>query len=133
MFSYVKSTLYYAWGPNFIWHVDGFWDKLKPFRHGIYGAIGGYSHRMKWLEVGATKNGPNSIANYYLKIIKDVKCDRRIIRADCCTENMYLSFLQPFLCLSNQDSMAGIKSVMNGKKYCKSENCSLVELLQTSR
>jgi hypothetical protein len=36
---------YYAKGPNFVWHIDGY-DKLKPFGLCIHGAIDGYSRRL---------------------------------------------------------------------------------------
>ena len=43
---------YFAKGPNYIWHLDGY-DKLKPFGFCIHGSIDGYSRRrLLWLEVG---------------------------------------------------------------------------------
>ena len=42
---------YYAQGPNYVWHVDGY-DKLKPYGFCFNGAIiDGYSRRILWLEV----------------------------------------------------------------------------------
>ncbi|PFX11893.1 hypothetical protein AWC38_SpisGene24237 [Stylophora pistillata] len=43
--------IYHAKGPNFIWHIDGY-DKLKPYRFCVYGAIDGFSRRLNWLELG---------------------------------------------------------------------------------
>ena len=36
----LKRRKYYAIGPNYIWHADGY-DKLKPFGFCIHGAIDG--------------------------------------------------------------------------------------------
>jgi hypothetical protein len=102
---------YCAKGPNYIWHVDGY-DKLKQFGLCIHAAIDGYSRRIIWLEVGASNNDPKCIANYYIDSIKTLKLVPRIIRADCGTENTLLSFLQPLLRRSHNDTMAGIKSFM---------------------
>ena len=41
----LKRRKYYAKGPNYIWHIDGY-DKLKPFGFCIHGAIDGYSRRV---------------------------------------------------------------------------------------
>ena len=38
----LKRRKYWARGPNYIWHIDGY-DKLKPFGFYIHGAIDGYS------------------------------------------------------------------------------------------
>ena len=38
----LKRRQYYARGPNFIWHVDGY-DKLKQFGFCIHAAIDGFS------------------------------------------------------------------------------------------
>ena len=37
----LRRRKYFAKGPNFIWHTDGY-DKLKPFGFCIHGAIDGY-------------------------------------------------------------------------------------------
>ena len=47
---------YYAQGPNYVWHVDGY-DKLKPYGFCFNGAItDGYSRRILWLEVSNSNN-----------------------------------------------------------------------------
>ena len=51
---------YYARGPNYVWHVDGY-DKLKPYCFCIHGAIDGYSRKILWLEVADTNNHPTVI------------------------------------------------------------------------
>ena len=55
--------------PYFIWHVDGYY-KIKPFGRCFHGVIEGYGHIVMWIEVGATKNYPNYIANYYLELLR---------------------------------------------------------------
>ena len=60
----LRRRKYMFKGPNFIWHIDGY-DKLKPFRFCIHGAIDGYSRHIMWLEVGSSNNNPLIIANYY--------------------------------------------------------------------
>ena len=37
----LRRRQYYVRGPDYIWHIDGY-DKLKPFRFCIHGAIDGY-------------------------------------------------------------------------------------------
>ena len=41
----IRRRAYYAAGPNFIWHFDGY-DKLKPFGLCISGCICGFSRRL---------------------------------------------------------------------------------------
>ena len=47
---HLKRRKYYARGPNWAWHIDGY-DKLKPFGFCIHGAIDGFSRRIMWLDV----------------------------------------------------------------------------------
>jgi len=77
----LKCQKYYAKGPNYIWHIDGY-DKLKPFRFCIHGTIDGYSRRILWLEASVTNNDPSVIAEYYCDCIKQVGGAPRIVRAD---------------------------------------------------
>ena len=53
----IRRRAYYAAGPNFIWHFDGY-DKLKPFGLFISGCICGFSRRLIWLNVFHTNNNP---------------------------------------------------------------------------
>ena len=53
----LKTRVYTAKGPNYLWHMDGY-DKFKPFGFCIYGAIDGYSRRVLWLEEASTNNDP---------------------------------------------------------------------------
>jgi len=56
---------YFASGPNFVWHMDGY-DKLKPYGICISGCIDGFSRRIRWLRASYTNNDPKVIAGYFL-------------------------------------------------------------------
>ena len=43
-----RRRLYTNQGPNFLWHVDSY-DKLKPYRICINGAVDGFSHNYEIL------------------------------------------------------------------------------------
>ncbi|MCW4346838.1 MAG: hypothetical protein N0E48_26295, partial [Candidatus Thiodiazotropha endolucinida] len=73
--------LYYASGPNYIWHVDGY-DKLKPYGFCIHGCIDGYSRKILWLEVASSNNDPSLIASYYLDTLKELGVAPRLLRCD---------------------------------------------------
>lgn len=92
----LRRRQYYARGPNFIWHVDGY-DKLKPLGFCIHGAIDGFSRKILWLDVSTINNDPSLIAKYYLETLKNTACAPRLLRCDFGTENSYLELLQPFL------------------------------------
>ena len=63
---------YYAQGPNYVWHVDGY-DKLKPYGFCFNGAIiDGYSRRILWLEVSNSNNSSGVIAKYYLDALTNL-------------------------------------------------------------
>ncbi|OWF45037.1 hypothetical protein KP79_PYT01623 [Mizuhopecten yessoensis] len=110
----LRRRKYYALGPNYVWHVDGY-DKLKPFGFCIHAAIDGYSRRVLWLEVSSSNNNSNLIATYYLETLNQIGCAPRLLRSDLGTENAMLSLLQPYFRYSARDSMAGMKSFMYGK------------------
>ena len=42
---HLRKRLYFARGPNWVWHIDGY-NKLKPYGFNIHGAIDGFSHRI---------------------------------------------------------------------------------------
>ena len=105
---------YYARGPNFVWHVDGY-DKLKPYGFCIHGAMDGYSRRILWLEVANTNNSSTVIAKYYLDALRHLGICPRLLRSDRGTENVKLSVLQPFFRVNDTDRMAGLRSFMYGK------------------
>ena len=86
---------YYAAGPNYIWHLDGY-DKLKPFGLCISGCICGFSRRLIWLNVYYTNNDPRVIGGYYLEAVKRNKGCPRFVRGDYGTENGHVRNFQIF-------------------------------------
>lgn len=110
----LRRRKYYALGPNYVWHVDGY-DKLKPFGFCIHAAIDGYSRRVMWLEVSSSNNKSSLIASYYLETLNQISRAPRLLRSDLGTENAMISLLQPYFRYSAGDSMAGVKSFMYGK------------------
>ena len=87
---------YYALGPNYVWHVDGY-DKLKPYGFCFHGAIiDGYSRQILWLEVSNSNNSSGVIAKYYLDSLANFGVCPRPLRCDRRTENAKFSVLQPF-------------------------------------
>ena len=100
---------YYAQGPNYVWHVDGY-DKLKPYGFCFNGAIlDGYSRRILWLEVSNSNNPSGVIAKYSLDSLANLGVCPRPLR-----ENAKLSVLQPFFRYNDTDSFSGMKSFMYG-------------------
>ena len=62
---------YYARGPNYVWHVDGY-DKLKPCSSVF-------------------------VAKYYLDTLRDFGLCPRLLRCDCGTENASSLYYNHFL------------------------------------
>ncbi|XP_028519094.1 uncharacterized protein LOC110252739 [Exaiptasia diaphana] len=112
--SKLRRRKYYAKGPNFIWHIDGY-DKLKPFGFCVHGAIDGYSRRIMWLEVGPSNSDPQITSHYFIDCIRQVDGVPRVIRGDCGSENFYIAAIQRYLRKDHQDSMAGVKSFLYSK------------------
>ena len=105
---------YYAQGPNYVWHVDGY-DKLKPYGFCFNGAIiDGYSRRILWLEVSNSNNSSGVIAKNYLDALANLGVCPRPLRCDRRTENAKLSVLQPFFRYNDTDSFSGMNSFMYG-------------------
>ena len=104
----LRRRKYYAKGPNYIWHIDGY-DELKPFGFCIHGAVDGYMHsrRILWLEASITNNDPSVIAEYYCDCIKQVRGALRIVHADEGTENCNVAGIQCFFRRNGIDSFAG--------------------------
>ena len=100
----LKRRSYYAKGPNYIWHVDGY-DKLKPYGLCISGCIDGFSRKLIWLNVYHTNNNPRVIGGYYLQSVKECGGCPRIVRADFGTENGQIQDFQHFLRQNNTDSL----------------------------
>lgn len=87
---------YFAKGPNFIWHVDGY-DKLKPYGLCISGCIDGFSRKLIWLNVYNTNNNPRIIGGYFLQAVEECGGCPRIVRGDYGTENGHIRALQEVL------------------------------------
>ena len=110
----LRRRQYYAKGPNFIWHVDGY-DKLKPFGFCVHGAIDGFSRRIMWLEVGPSNNDPKITVKYFIDCVREVGGVPKFIRSDCGTENIYIAGVQRFLRMDSVDIIAGGQSFLYGK------------------
>lgn len=109
-----RRRSYYAKGPNYLWHLDGY-DKLKPFGFPIHGCIDGFSRRILWLNVTHSNNNPRVISSFYVSCIKEIKGVPRILRGDRGTENVNVAGLQRFFRRESDDDMAGNKSFLYGR------------------
>ena len=109
----LKRRKYWARGPNYIWHIDGY-DKLKPFGFCIQGAINGYSLRLLWLEASVTNNNPRVVARYFCNCVKQVGGVPRIDR-DNGTENCNVAGIQRFFRRDGDDAFSGDKIFMYGR------------------
>ena len=93
----LKRRLYFAKGPNYLWHVDSY-EKLKPFGFCINGCIDGFSRYMIWLNVYHTRVN----ASYYVEAIGELAGRPQLVRGNMGTENGHLARMQTFL--SGQES-----------------------------
>ena len=114
-----RRRLYSARGANYLWHLDGYYDKLKPFGFPIHGCIDGFSRRILWLWVAHSNNDPRVTSSFYLSCIKEVKGVPRILRGDRGTENVNVAGLQRFFRRNSLDNMAGNKSFLYGRSVSK--------------
>ena len=116
-------------GPNYVWHIDGYNDKLKPFGFAIHGAIGGFSRRILWLEVGRSNNNPDIIAMYCLDTVKQVGGSTLRCRCDLGTENAKLEELHTFFTVFNGADAAESSDTcfMYGESTAIQTHRSLVE------
>ena len=92
----LRRRQYYAPGPNFIWHLDGY-DKVKPFGICISGCICGYSRNIIWLNVFHTNNDPQIIGGYYLEAVEEMNGCPVLLRGDYGTENVRVRDFQRYL------------------------------------
>ena len=74
-----RRRMYFARGPNFVWHFDGY-DKLKPYGLCISGGICGFSRHLLWLNVYHTNSDPRVIGGYFLEAVKSSGGCPRIVR-----------------------------------------------------
>ena len=107
---------YFAAGPDFIWHLDGY-DKLKPYGVCISGCIDGFSRRIVWLEASSSNNDPQLIGMYYLNAVAERSGCPTIVRGDFGTENVVVRDMQTFLRRNSTDSRSGVSSYMSGECY----------------
>ena len=122
----LKRRSYANRGPNDAWHMDGY-DKLKPFGFAIHGAIDGFSRKILWLEVARSNNSPDSIATYFLNVVKELEgCPVRLI-TDLGTENGLAASMQCYF-HDNPDAHRYVSSPRNqrieGWWSCYSRNRS---------
>jgi transposase len=128
---YLKRRKYFAKGPNWVWHLDGY-DKLKPYGFSIHGAIDGYSRRIMWLELSKSNKDPCNISSFYLKCIQKIKGVPRKVVADFGTENVYVAAAQRFFRRNHNDSVAGTVSFKYGKSICNQRIEALWSFLRRS-
>ena len=110
----LQRRRYRSPGPNFIWHLDG-WDKLKPYGFCVHGCVDGFSRRILWLEVNVTNKNPNVMLHHFLCTVQQLEGVPRLLRTDLGTENVWISAIQKLLRRNGTDSLAGEKSVIQGK------------------
>lgn len=106
---YLKRRSYFARGPNWSWHLDGY-DKLKPYGFNIHEAIDGYSRRILWLEVCRSNKHPKTVCSFYVNCLKELQILPIKIIADKGTENVYIAASQKFLRRMHTDSNVGFES-----------------------
>jgi len=104
---------YFAKGPNYIWHLDGY-DKIKPFGICINGCIDGFSRQIIWLKASTTNNNPDVIGKYFLDVVLAAGGCPRVVRADFGTENVRIREFQVFLRRNAVDERSGANSYIDG-------------------
>ena len=109
----LTRRLYYAKGPNYVWHIDGY-DKLKPYGICLHGCIDGFSRKVIWLNAYFTNNNPKIVAGYFLEAIMQHEGCPSMVRGDRGTENITLGRIQRQLRQRHQDALSGDGSYMEG-------------------
>ena len=92
----LKRRMYFASGPNDIWHLDGN-DKLKPHGFSIHGCIDGYSRKILWMHILPSNKDPYVISHYFIDAANEVGGIPRRMRADRGVENSVVAGVQRFL------------------------------------
>ena len=108
-----RRRIYVSSGPNFTWHIDGY-DKLKPYGLAIHGALDGYSRKLLWLEVSATKNNPKVVSSFFLNTVKKLQLIPRCIRSDRGSENVIIGGIQRFFRRNHTDNLSNRVSFRYG-------------------
>ena len=109
----LRRRCYFANGPNYVWHIDGY-DKLKPFGICISGCVDGFSRQIIWLKAGTTNNDPAVIAKYFLDSVRQLSGCPRIVRGDYGTENVKVREIQQYLRRNATDDRRGNASYIDG-------------------
>ena len=110
----LKRRKYFARGPNFLWHIDGY-DKVKPYGIAIHGCIDGFSRKLIWLEAATTNNDPRLIGGYFMNAVEKLDGCPTIVRADCGTENGVTRDIQRYLRQTHTDDFGGDRSFLYGR------------------
>jgi len=110
----LRRRKYYAKGPNFVWHIDG-WDKLKPYGIAVHGCVDGFSRHIVWLEAHTTNNNPKLVGGYFVKAVTTLGGCPSIVRADNGTENGHVCAIQQFMRRNDADEFSGQKSFLYGR------------------
>ena len=100
---HLRRGLYFARGPNCVWHIDGY-NKLKPYGFNIHRAIDGLSRRILWIKVN-----PRFVCTQYLEYVKRIGGVPRKVVGDHGTENVFVAAAQRFLTRFNVDSWNSFK------------------------
>ena len=92
---HLRRRLYFARGPNWVWHIDGY-DKLKPCSFNIHSTIDGLGQiRIQEMSVRSTWNVSNALEEFQ-KVVGDhsIECIR------CCSSKIHCkiqcSFVEQF-------------------------------------
>jgi hypothetical protein len=112
----LRRRSYFASGPNFVWHLDGY-DKLKPFGLCISGCIDGFSRKIIWMNVYRTNNNPKVIGGYFLEAVRLLRGCPKLVRGDYGTENKLVCDFQMFLRRNCTDNAAG-RCYLDGASTC---------------
>jgi len=92
----LRRREYFAKGPNFIWHIDGF-DKVKPFGIAVHGCIDGFSRQVIWLDAHISNNDPKLVGGYFVTAIEKLGGCPCIVRGDRGTENTTVCDMQRYI------------------------------------
>lgn len=122
----LRRRVYFAEGPNAVWHMDGY-DKLKPYGITIHGCIDGFSRYIIWLYAYTTNSDPRVIASHYTCAVRQYGGCPSKLRADMGTENIVVEQLQIAL-TNNQHAFSYGKSTHNQRieawwGILRRENC----------
>ena len=109
----MKRRLYFARGPNWVWHIDGY-DKLKPYGFSLHGAIDGFSRRIMWLHTLRSNKNPKEVCCLYLNTIRSTGVPRKVV-GDKGNKNVNIAASQRFFRRNENDSSAGYNSFRYGK------------------